>query len=577
MSKFLFIRISVSLTLLFFSSSGQSISPYLDSWRTQYPNSDSADISCQLCHLQREGGSPWNAYGNDIRTIFNQLEPTTRTIEDAILMAEELNSDNDSPATSNLVEINASTQPAWRNGKVNPAYDRNSQIVGVFFSPLTVDPFPEKIPSIDISIELINIATGFTAPIASAIAPIQNSHQQLFVADQIGIIWRVDLISGEKSEYLNVQSRLLELGAFQTCNYDERGLLGLAFHPQFASNGRLYVHTSQVVSANADFSTLRSDETADHQSVISEIIVANPLHPSNPAEILSERDILRFDQPQFNHNGGSLAFDSDSLLYIGLGDGGGADDQGVGHSAIGNGSDPSNPFGAILRIDPLGNNSLNGKYGIPISNPFVNNSARLDEIYAYGFRNPWKLSFDQFGRLIVADVGQNDIEEINIVEAGKHYGWRYKEGRFFFDDNDEFSGVITFDIPENLPDENLKNPILEYDHDEGISVIGGYVYQGLGNPSLNGKYIFADFTKQLFIGDFITKEVKRINSDLNLFVYGIAEDKLGELYVMGSDTISTCDTSTAGRLVKLKSTFVSNDSFCIPLKTSNGKFATVCL
>jgi glucose/arabinose dehydrogenase len=577
MSTSIFVCISASLILTLFSSSALAIAPYLESWRTLYPSSKSSDIGCQLCHLQRSGGEPWNAYGNDLRFLFNELDPSTRNIADAIQMIEDLNSDSDSPVTSNLDEINANAQPAWREGQVNPAYDRNYQSIALFFPPLTIDPFPEKITSVNPPFELSEIANGFTAPVASASAPAPSLRNQLFIADQIGIIWRVDLESGIKSVYLNLQARLLELGAFEACGYDERGLLGLAFHPQFAANGRIYVYTSQTVSSAADFSTLNDAEIADHQSVVSEIVIANPLELSTAVQISSERELLRFDQPQFNHNGGALAFDSQGLLYIGLGDGGGADDQGIGHGSIGNGNDPSNPFGAILRIDPMGTNSANRKYGIPIDNPFVNDSSRLSEIFAYGFRNPWKLSFDRVGRLLVADVGQNDIEEVNIVEAGKHYGWRIKEGRFFFDPNDQRSGLITLDIPDNLPPVDLINPVLEYDHDEGISITGGYVYRGARNASLVGKYIFGDFTKRLFIGDLNSREIKAINLELEMFVYSLAEDNAGELYILGSESINTCGSSTTGKLVKLKSILPIDDSFCVPIKAINGKFSIICL
>lgn len=270
-------------------------------------------------------------------------------------------------------------------------------------------------------------------------------------------------------------------------------------------------------------------------------------------------------------------FDTEGLLYIGLGDGGGADDQGVGHGSNGNGNDPSNPFGAILRINPLGNNSSNGQYGIPANNPFISDVNRLAEIFAYGFRNPWKLSFDRQGRLLVADVGQNDIEEVNIVEAGMHYGWNTKEGRFFFDPNGDFSGLITLEIPQNLPPINLTNPVIEYDHDEGISITGGYAYQGNKNPSLVGKYIFADFTKRLFVGDLNTGEVRAATIKSDAFIYSLAEDADRELYLLGSESINTCDTSTTGKLTQLKSTTIIDDSLCLPIKTRTGIVVVICL
>lgn len=560
-----------------------AIPTFLDSWRTEYPNSSSADVSCQLCHLQREGGSPWNAYGNDLRHIFNGLDIATRSIEDAFRMAEELNSDNDSPATSNIDEISANQQPAWRAGRVNLAFDRNGQEVGIFFPPITVDPFPTKITSTDVPLQLNEIATGFVAPIDAAVAPVTALRKQLFVADQIGIIWRVDLNTGEKSEYLDLSSRLIPLGAFQACGYDERGLIGITFHPQFATNGRLYVHTSQPASLDADFSTLGVGEIINHQSVISELRVANPTAKSGAAQLVGERDLMRIDQPQFNHNGGALVFDRDGMLYIGLGDGGGEDDQGVGHGASGNGGDPTNPFGSILRIDPLGNNSANNQYGIPSTNPFTNHATNVKEIFAYGLRNPWKLSVDINGTLLAADVGQNDIEELNDIKRGQHYGWPIKEGRFFFNDNDEFSGTITVEIPDQLPNITLSDPVVEYDHDEGISITGVQTYRGSRNPSLLGKTIFSDFNKRLFISDISRGTKYAMNLAPDVFIYSLAKDTFGELYVLGSETLNTCDMSSSGapslgKLIKLESTVPINDSVCIPIRRStDSKLAVICL
>jgi len=178
---------------------------------------------------------------------------------------------------------------------------------------------------------------------------------------------------------------------------------------------------------------------------------------------------MRLDQPQFNHNGGALLFDASGYLLIALGDGGGADDQGIGHGAMGNGANPTNPYGSILRIDPLASSASGRAYGIPLDNPFLGDSMRLDEIYAYGFRNPWKMSLNQSGQLIVADVGQNDVEEVNLVESGKHYGWRIREGSFYFDPNGEFSGIISSLPPDEFPTEILQDPVFEYDHDDRAS------------------------------------------------------------------------------------------------------------
>ena len=202
----------------------------------------------------------------------------------------------------------------------------------------------------------------------------------------------------------------------------------------------------------------------DHQSVIAEYSVTGG--NANVADPNSERILLTFDQPQFNHDAGFVGFGSDRMLYITTGDGGGAGDNEPGHTGggpgdpiggLGNSQDRTKLLGKVLRIDVDGNNGPGGQYGIPADNPFVNNATARDEIYAYGLRNPWRAPFDDgpggTGRLFVADVGQGDVEEINIIESGGNYGWRIKEGTFDFDST----------VTPN-PDAELVDPIAEYAH-----------------------------------------------------------------------------------------------------------------
>lgn len=570
------LRVLILPTLMLLSFKTYAIQSFLDRWQTFYPNSSSGDVRCQLCHLNRDGGSPWNSYGRDLRNEFQKLDPLTREIEDAFRKVEAFNSDQDGAGINNLSEINANQQPGWREGRVNTVYDRDDVPSGPFNPPLTIDPFPAKIPSRQSDIELVEVAEGFTSPLAMVTAPLPSLSEQTFVVDQVGIVWRVDLNSGDKTEYLNLSSRLITLGAFSPGGYDERGLLGFAFHPRFASNGRVYAYLSQPVAGVANFTTLTPSETADHQSVLIELTIGNPTAISGAATVASERELMRLDQPQFNHNGGDLQFDRNGLLYIGIGDGGGADDQGVGHGTDGNGSDPSNPFGAILRIDPLGSSPRNSEYGIPATNPFTARSDRLDEIYAFGFRNPWKLSFDTDGQLFVADVGQNDVEEINRVDAGMHYGWRFREGRFFFDPNGDLSGLITQEFPDNLPPEFLIDPILQYDHDEGISISGGHVYRGQANRLLRGRFIFADFLKRIFVGDINTGNIQALDLNPDIFIYSLGRDASNELYIMGNATAETSGSS--GKIYKLVSTLPpQEDELCVPIKTKTGGVAVICL
>jgi hypothetical protein len=373
------------------------------------------------------------------------------------------------------------------------------------------------------------------------------------VSDQNGILWKIDLATGDKSVFLDTSARLVPLGAFGPGTFDERGLLGIAFHPDYATNGLLYTYTSEPVSSTADFSTMPTGTVANHQTVITEWQVPSPLDASSVVDPASARELLRIDQPQFNHNGGALNFGPDGNLYISLGDGGGRDDEGVGHSVDGNAQDATNVLGAILRIDPLGSDSANGQYGIPTDNPFVSDPAAADEIFAYGFRNPFRFSFDSdTGALYAGDVGQDDIEEVDIVTAGGNYGWNLKEGSFCFDPNGADPG---FAFPCVVDPLGLIDPIAEYDtadslleNTEGRAVIGGFVYRGSGLPELLGKYVFGDFSRftetgvnndgRLFYLDGTDIfEFDLFGQDaLGLALLGFGQDANGELYVLANAT-----------------------------------------
>ena len=428
--------------------SAWALSGFLDDWRNFYSvedlannrqgNTASGNINCQLCHARPEGGEPWNAYGWDLRF---QYQNNGLDIIQAFMDVESFNLDNG--GGSNLEEINAGTQPGWEVGPVNTFYFASGGTQSGRQAPPTLNPFPEELANLSLGVELDEVATGFTAPLDGRYAPVPGLESQLFIADQTGLIWRVDIETGEKSVFLDFKSRGINpLGAFTPGGYDERGLLGLAFHPDYATNGKLYIHISEPANGAADFSTMPNGVAPNHQGVVAEVTIGNPDAVSGPAIVSGQRDVLRVDQPQFNHNGGGLLFDDNNYLLVSLGDGGGRDDEGAGHSDIGNASDPTNPFGAILRIDPLGGTP----YAIPPTNPFVDDENILDEIYAYGFRNPWRLTQDT-DRIYVADVGQDQVEEVSVLEPGMHHGWRFKEGSFFFDPNGDLPGIVTDEVP----------------------------------------------------------------------------------------------------------------------------------
>lgn len=356
--------------------------------------------------------------------------------------------------------------------------------------------------------------------------------------------------------------------------YDERGLLGVAFHPGFADPSspgfrKLYTYTNEpVVAGTADFTVPMSGEF-NNQAVIAEWQVS----ANNPdvVDVTTRRELMRIDHPQFNHDGGQLAFrPGEPYLYISEGDGGAANDVGDGHNpATGNGQDTTTALGKILRIDPLDPAltstsgdpmSANSNYRIPASNPFVSSpptTGSVREIFAYGFRNPFRFSFDaESGKFIVADVGQDHIEEVDVVEAGKNYGWHHKEGTFLFD---PATGNVT---PDSAADQSLTHPIAEYDHKNGIAILGGYIYRGTAIPALAGKYVFGDLSTafntpngHLFYLDDLSSGIihqLRIGHDdrsLGLFVKAFGRDSAGEIYLLADSNAGP--SGNGGRVMKL--------------------------
>lgn len=408
------------------------------------------------------------------------------------------------------------------------------------------NPIPAAIEKGAVRVRLKPVATRLAAPNWAVSAPGDSEH--LYVSDQNGKLWRINLADGSKL-FFDLSTLLVPLGAFGSESYDERGFLGFAFHPQYASNELVYTYTSEPATANSDFSTIPPGGSANHRSAVREWKLNFSSFTSEPTT-MDTRLLLTVDQPQFNHNGGALNFGPDGRLYIAFGDGGGADDRDgqtfigapmSGHGIDGNGQNPANPLGSLLRIDPLGTNSDNGRYGIPSDNPFASSSTVLRETYAYGFRNPFRFSFDsQTGALVLADVGQNAIEEVNLVQAGGNYGWGLKEGSFRFDPNGTGAGFVTDEAVSG----DFKDPVVQYDHDEGTAIIGGYVYRGNTITDLQGKYVFGDASKT-GNGDgriFYTDGSAIFELDLadraqpGFWVLGFGQDGDGELYVLGNTT-----------------------------------------
>lgn len=320
------------------------------------------------------------------------------------------------------------------------------------------------------------------------------------VVNQSGYIHLVHTTTGAIEGFMDFSSLNLVIGLGPFGNYDERGAMGLAFHPDYATNGLLYVYymTEQGPATGAYGYPLSSTVISEFTANVAGVSVA----------LNTERNLITLQQPDMNHNGGQLAFGPDGYLYIGLGDGGAAGDTSGStpdsHGVYGNAQNPSNIFGSILRIDVAEDTVNNVPYSIPADNPFATAKAYgasgaefKKEIWAYGLRNPWKFSFDDTGRLWCADVGQNKFEEINIIEKGGNYGWRVMEAYHEYEENQALIDQMAQDQGYATTQEfmlDLKHPIHEYSHGTGISILGGYVYRGSNLSGMLGKYIFGDWS-----------------------------------------------------------------------------------
>jgi len=396
------------------------------------------------------------------------------------------------------------------------------------------------VSALDVKVEAF--ATGLQAPVDLKEVP--DGTGRIFIMEQTGVTVVVNADGTMRPEpFLDLTAKIVD----PYVRFDERGTLGLAFHPNYKNNGKFYVYSSRDIVREKE--SLVHEIFGNHTSYVSEFTVSeNP----NVADAGSERVLMKIDQPQFNHNGGALEFGPDGYLYIALGDGGYADDWGWGHNKkIGNGQDLSSLLGKILRID-VDSKSDGNEYGIPADNPFVNKEGARGEIFAYGFRNPWRMTFDTGGdhSLFVADVQQNSYEEVNIVKNGGNYGWRIMEGNHCFD------YLNPNDAPASCDKTGLEAPIIEYNHCNkhagkdclGVNVQGGAVYRG-NHAAWQGKYFFGDWSMtfggksgRLYAatesgGKWTIESLNVTNGPFVTHVLAITQDLSGNVYIMTSDSM----------------------------------------
>jgi len=341
-------------------------------------------------------------------------------------------------------------------------------------------------------LEDVFTGTSFTRPVFLTHAG--DGFGRVFVVEQPGVIKVLDPASASVATFLDHRNSV-------NSGPGEAGLLGLAFHPDYPSNGRVFLSYT--------FGNLTSRISEVHVSI-----------DPDSLDVASERVLLEIDQPAGNHNGGVIAFGPDGMLYAGFGDGGGSND------GFRNGQNPATLLGTILRLD-VDRLDAGQQYGIPADNPFAGNTdGWRQEIWAWGLRNPWRLSFDRVtGDLWVGDVGQNRQEEIDLVRRGGNYGWNVQEGFECF-------RATTCDDSTLLP------PVLQYGRSDGVSVTGGYVYRGRQLGDLYGAYLYGDFGSRdlwaiRYDGTVVTDSALVVTAPSSISSFG--EDEAGELYVIGYD------------------------------------------
>ena len=404
---------------------------------------------------------------------------------------------------------------------------------------LITTPPREPSPPIEQELHLELAAEGLVNPIAAAVAP--GIDDRVFIVDQVGTVRALTADGLEDEPFLDLRDEIIGLNP----SYDERGLLSIAFHPDYPADPRVYAFYTAPLRDGAP-------DGYDHTNVIVEMTASED---GLSVDESTARTILAIDHPANNHNGGQVLFGPDGYLYVTIGDGGAQNDRGLGHNATaGNGQDTGTLFGKVLRLD-IGTEE-DSAYGIPEDNPFASGGGR-PEIFAYGFRNPAYAAFDaETGDLFVADAGQDRYEEVNLVVRGGNYGWRIREGAHCFDPDNPRGN------PTDCPDrgargEELIDPIGELTNSalpggEGATVIGGAPYRG-SIEALNGGYVFGAFSgggSPLFVllpdGGNWTRRSVPVDGPSGLvpgYLLAVALDQDGEVLVLGSGSAGPSGTS----------------------------------
>lgn len=346
------------------------------------------------------------------------------------------------------------------------------------------------LPPVRVTVERAFESLRFNRPVDMQVAG--DGSNRLYVVEQAGRV-----LSFADDPAVSAADLFLDIRPRVSRSDNEEGLLGLAFHPRYSQNGYVYVYYSA---------------SSPRRSVLARLTASGGV-----VDPESETVLMEVAQPYGNHNAGQLQFGPDGYLYVSLGDGGAAGDP------LDNAQNPTTLLGSLLRID-VDAASAGLPYGIPPDNPFAGDGeGRREEIYAYGLRNPWRFSFDrETGWLWLADVGQSRFEEVNIVERGKNYGW------------DELEASRCFEPMEGCNESGLTRPIWSYNHSEGRSITGGYVYRGTRLPGLVGRYIYGDYVSGRIWALHYDggAPVNHLLAHTNLPISSFGQDSSGEVYIL---------------------------------------------